>query len=150
MLQNKLGDTITKYLTFEIRRCVNTTENNNWCHEDEEIDVYLRKASIELWTIEKRVDMSKYFQMPLYMIMQVHEKKLLSDANIQESAILLDKVNVDSINSWFNVDGDPTYSDQYYNIGSIVDRREQWMEETSHILTRTNFYLNSLQKKHSR
>ena len=79
MLQNKLGDSVTQYLTFEITRCVNSTENNNQCHEDEEIDEYLNKASIELWTIEKRVDMSKYDKAPIYQVMQVHEKKLLSD-----------------------------------------------------------------------
>lgn len=49
--------------------------------------------------------------------MQVHEKKLLSDRFIQQTAILLDLITVDSINSWFNVDGDPTYNDTYYNTG---------------------------------
>ena len=92
MLENKLGDSVTQYLTFEIRRCVNSTENNNWCHEEEEIDLYLSKASIELWTIEKRVDMSKYDEAPLYKAMQVHEKKLLSDSNIKITAILLDYI----------------------------------------------------------
>lgn len=49
-LKNTLGASIAKYMTFEIKRCVNTTENNNWCHHDWEIDEYLTKAIIELWT----------------------------------------------------------------------------------------------------
>lgn len=63
---------------------------------------------------------------------------------------MLDKIDVASINSWFNVDGAPTYNDVYYNTGLIIDRSEQWMSDTLQIVTRTNFYLNSLEKKHSR
>ena len=77
-LQNTLGDSFTKYVSFEIRRCVNTTENNNWCHEDEEIDEYLAKTSIEIWTIQTKVDMSKYDEPPLYRIMTLENKKLLN------------------------------------------------------------------------
>lgn len=57
ILQNTLGSMISKYLSFEVRRCVNTTENGNWCHSPQEIDDYLSKSSVEFWTIQTHVDM---------------------------------------------------------------------------------------------
>lgn len=69
---------VTKYITFEVRRCVNTTENNNWCHPDYEIDEYLTSAAIEVWTIEKNVDMSNYYSEPSYMIQKLQVKYLLN------------------------------------------------------------------------
>ena len=61
-----LGDMHSKYVSFEVRRCVNSTENGNWCHPDEEIDEYLKNASIEFWTVQTKVDMKKIDEAPLF------------------------------------------------------------------------------------
>ena len=65
-MQGTLGDMYVRYMSFEVKRCVNTTENGNWCHPDWEIDEFLEKSSIEIWTIQTKVDMSKYDEPPLY------------------------------------------------------------------------------------
>lgn len=69
---------MTKFMSFEVQRCVNTTENNGQCRPDSEIDEYLNKASIEIWTIESKVDMNKYKEVPLYRIMEFQGRKLLN------------------------------------------------------------------------
>ena len=89
-MNNTLGDVHTKYMSFEVRRCVNTTENGRWCKGDEEIDEYLSKASIEFWSLQKRVDMQKYHEAPLYEIMELEGKKLLNVDHIQTTIALLD------------------------------------------------------------
>lgn len=70
---------ITKYMSFEVRRCVNSAENNFSCHSDEEIDEYLKKTSVELWTIQRKVDFSKYDEEPLYYQMTLEAKQLLNE-----------------------------------------------------------------------
>lgn len=57
---------------------MNTTQNNNWCHPDWKIDEYLSKASVELWTIQAKVDLSKYDEPPVYYITELEEKKMLN------------------------------------------------------------------------
>ena len=82
MLWNTLGDMHTKYMSFEIRRCLNSTENNNWCRSDYEIDEYLKTASVEFWTLQTRVDMNKYDEAPLYTIMEFEGKKMLNEEHL--------------------------------------------------------------------
>lgn len=149
-LQNTLGNSYTKYLTFEIRRCVNSTENNNWCHPDEKIDAYLSTGSIELWTIQTKVDFNKYSEAPLYGFLQLQDKKMLDQNYLQIINILADTVIVESINSWFYVSGDPTYSNEYLNADKFVDRSEQWTAATNTTLVRINIYRSALQKSHER
>lgn len=138
------------YLTFEVNRCTNTSENKNWCHPDYEIDEYLAKASIETWTIEKRVDMNKYYEEPSYCIMELHDKKLLNQKYLQSTDIKLVQSNIDSINGWFNVDGTPTYSLTYYTTYKINQLAEHWMDNSKGTLTRTKVYLQSLKRSNSR
>ena len=64
--------------------------------------------------------------------------------------MLLDRVEVKSVNEWFNVDGVPTYDNIYYNAGLFANRDEQWTSDTRDILCRYNFYVSNLQKTHSR
>ena len=145
-LQNKHGDHFTKYLTFEVKRCENTPENNNWCHEEAEIDEFLEKASIEIWTVETKVDMSLYDKAPVYHIMSLKTKKMLNIPYLQQTDALLDDVVVDSINSWFYVEGEPTFHNEYYNSASFVDRSEQWPPGNNKTLLRINVYSSGLEK----
>ena len=63
---------------------------------------------------------------------------------------MADTVVVDSINSWFYVSGDPTFSNEYFNADNFVDRSEQWTPATNLTLTRINIYRSALQKNHER
>lgn len=57
---------------------------------------------------------------------------------------LLDRVLVETTDSWFHVAGEPTYQTGYYNSGTFVDRSEQWMPSTKDVLVRFNFYISNV------
>lgn len=64
------------------------------CAESEAIDNWLQSSSIETWSIQKKVDMSKYDSEPTYRIMKIMDKRLLGINYIDATSLTLRQVNV--------------------------------------------------------
>lgn len=59
-------------------------------------------------------------------------------------------VSVDSINSWFYVAGEPSFSNEFFTSDKFVDRSRQWTDETNQTLVNIDVYRSALQKNHER
>ena len=81
-LNGKDGDEKVKYIQFEVQKCITPPEGptspEEECRDHEEINNWLKSSSIETWSIQKKVDMSKYNSEPTYRIMKIMDKRLLN------------------------------------------------------------------------
>ena len=59
------------------------------CFSTEKIDSWLKSSSIETWSMQKKVDMSKYSSEPVYKVMKIMDKRLLGIDYIDATSLSL-------------------------------------------------------------
>lgn len=120
-LQGKDGDEVVKYIQFEVQKCATPPDQEDTCGTPEEIESWLSSSSIETWSIQKKVDMSKYSSEPTYRVMKIMDKRLLGIDFIDATSLSLRQVVADSEVSWFALGyGPPSYSTTFYNGDTLL------------------------------
>lgn len=139
------GEEVVKYIQFEVKKCTKGPDDDpSKCHSEKEIEEWLQASSIETWSLQKKVDMSKYTSEPVYRVMKIMDKRLLGIDYIDASSLSLRQVVAESEVSWFALGyGDPSYSTSFYNSDSLLSlpRNRKVGTDTEHTILLTNVYL---------
>lgn len=91
ILYNSWGKTVTSQLQIKVKRCENSTFNNDFCKTDEQIDEYIKYIDIDTWVIERMLDLSALDKHPTDLIMKHYTRSYLGYDTFEKFIFNLDK-----------------------------------------------------------
>lgn len=139
---------ITKHFTFKVDRCVNTTENGNYCHPAEEIDRYIKDATMRAWMVQNNAEMYQLAKDPYFISQKSWINSLLGLSYYERFILSICKVEMQTYDAWLGF-GIKTHMNNFYQVHDL----NVWpkvKEENTQQLFQTDIYLMPVAKKYVR